>query len=878
MRWRRFFQRKHTDAELQREIELHMEEEIAENVERGMSAEEARRQAYLKFGNVQQIREEVWRKNSWVGMENLFRDLKHVLRRLKNEPTAVITVAISLGLGIAANVVIFSGVNKMLLQRPPVGDPATLVEIFSTALHGQRVHATAWQVYEALHTQARSFSGVAAFTEFLQGTLTGDGEPERVWGQSTTTNFFDVAQVPMRLGRGFTNNEEYSPVIVLGYGLWRQSFHGDKAIVGKTVTISGRTFTVVGVTAPGFRGMIRIIDARFWIPLAERGELAPEQITDPTIPNLNVIARTKPGVTRTEAAAELDTLGKQISANDAKLYPGLGFVMEDAGSLAGPAVQRLELLLAALTAVALLVLCIAGSNVANLLLARAAARHREMAVRIALGATRWQLIRPMLLESALLAVGGGVFGVLVTLVGLRALQGFHIPVPLPIDTSLDVDWRVTLYAFLLSVGIGLLCGIGPAFAATHPIVPNALKGESTLERPGRKWNVRNVLVVVQIAACLVLLCTTGLYLHSLANASGMDPGFRTHGVFMMAIDPVHNGYKAEEAPLLLRRVRERVAGLPGVVSASWADTVPLSMDGSADSFHPAGRAADAEHDPRSDVYNVSPGYFDTMGIALLAGRDMNSVDPNTPKQAVVNEMFAKKMFGTGNAVGERVSGRQSTYEIVGVVKNSRSEFMAEENLPILYAGLEQNIGAGSASPLLGYSLMVHYEGNMAELAAAMRKEIHAIDPKLAVFNEKEMKEHIDDALIIPRVESAVFGTFGLAGLLLAAVGLYGLMSYSVQRRTHEIGIRLALGATRSGVQTLVVKQGMTLAVIALVIGAPLALAASKIAAKLQYGVSAYDAVTFTCVPIFLAAIALVACCIPAQRAATIEPQTALRHE
>lgn len=878
MSWRRFFQRKQSNAELQREIELHMEEEIAENLERGMSAEEGRRQAYLKFGNAQRIREEVWRKNSFVGMENLLRDLRHVLRRLKGEPTAVITVAVSLGLGIAANAVIFSGVNKMVLQKPPVGDPATLVQLYSTERHGQIVHMIAMPVYEALRTQARSFSGVAAYTVFLQGTLAGDGEPERVWGQSTTTNFFDVAQLPMRLGRGFTRNEEYSPVIVLGYGLWRQSFHGDEKIVGKTITISGRTFTVVGVTMPGFHGMIRIVDARFWVPLGVRGELAPEQITDESFNSFNVIGRMKPGVSRTEAAAELNTVAGRLAAHDAKLYPGLGFAMEDAGSLQGPAMQRVELLLAALTAVALLVLCIAGSNVANLLFAQAAARHREMAVRIALGATRWQLIRPMLLESALLAVGGGVFGVVVTVVGLRALQGFHIPVPLPIDMNLDVDWRVTLYAFLLSVGIGLLCGIGPAFAATHPVVPNALKGEITLERVGRRWNVRNLLVVVQISACLILLCTTGLYLHSLANVSNIDPGFRTHGVFMMAIDPVHNGYKAEEAPLLLRRVRERVVGLPGVFSASWADTVPLSMDGSVDSFHPAGKAADPQHDPRSDVYNVSPGYFDTMGIALLAGRDMNSVDPNAPKQAVVNEMFAKKIFGVGNAVGERVSGRRSTYEIVGVVKNSRSEFLAEESLPILYAGLEQNIGAGDASPLLGYSLMVRYEGNMAEVAAAMRKEIRAIDPNLAVFNEKEMKEHIDDALIIPRAESAVFGTFGFAGLLLAAVGLYGLMSYSVQRRTHEIGIRLALGATRSGVQALVVKQGMTLAAIAVAIGAPLALGASKIAAKLQYGVTAYDAVTFTCVPIFLGAVTLVACCIPAQRASNIEPQMALRHE
>jgi predicted permease len=883
MSWKRFFRRGQNDAELQQEVELHLEEEVAENVARGMDAGEAQRRARVKFGSVQRMREEVWEQGSISVAEDFMRDLGHVFRRLVKSPAAVVTVVVSLGLGIAANVFIFTAVNKLMFQGPPVGNPTTLLDVYSTFNHGQRINKSTLTMYDDLREQTKSFSGVAAYDQILPATIGGQGEAERVWGQSTTANFFDVAELPMALGRGFFSGEDRTPVVVLSYELWRRHFNGDAVIVGKTVPLSGRMFTVIGVTARGFHGINRFFEAEFWVPMGEREQLAGESLdamearqTGSSGGWLDVIARLKPGVSRSQATAELNAMAGRLAIAHPKEDEGLGFHTEQSGGLLPSQRDHFAIFLTALAVIAFLVLCIASSNVANLLLVRAAARHKEMAVRIALGATRFQLIRPLLLESTLLAVGGGVFGVALSLMGIQGLTVFHLPSAIPIDLSLNVDWRVAVYAFLLSVGTGMLCGVGPALTASRPVLPNSLKGESTLDRPGRRWGLRNLLVVLQISLCAVLLCTTGLFLRSLGKSAAVDPGFRTSGVVMMSIDPGHNGYSPEQTSLLLKRLRERAITLPGVKSAVWTDKVPLSFYGQGGQFHKAASAANPKQDPRVEVYEVNAGYFNTLGVPWVAGRDFDTVDPNAPKQAVVNEEFARMVFGRSSAVGQWVTDENATYEIVGVVKNTKSMTVSEDDEPILYSVLEQNMGM--AAPIMGFSLLMRYEGNPAEVSAAMQNEIHGQDPTLAVFGEKRMDEQLSDALIMPRVAAVVFGVFGFSGLLLAAVGLYSVMSYSVSSRTREIGIRLALGATRSGVRGLVVRQGMVLSCVALGIGLPLALAASKIAGRALYGIAPHDWMTFTAVPVFLAAVALLACWLPARRAATVDPQTALRHE
>ena len=806
-------------------------------------------------------------------------DLAYAFRRLSKSPGIVLAVMVSIGLGIAANATIFSMVSRFVLRPAPVGDPPTLMSLHLTHDGEQCCNHFPWPIYTDVRDQAKSFSGVAAYYELVPASIGGKGEPERVWGQATTSNFFDVAQLGMTLGRGFASDEDRLPVIVLSQRLWQRRFASDPAILGKSITLSGRSFTVVGIAPPAFRGVDVPLDPQFWVPLGNLEQLAP------SIPSreresrgfhwLAVIGRLTPGVSRKQAAAELSTLARRFAA----AYPGTdkggGFRFEQAGSLPPRERSTVLMFLAALSMAVLLILAIAGANVANLLLAQATGRQREMAVRLALGATRGRLLRLILMESVLLALGGGFFGFALSLWATDALSAFRLPAPVPLDLSVSVDWRVLLYTFALSVGAGVLFGLAPAWAASRPLLSSALKGEDALARPGRRWSLRNTLTVSQIAMSLVLLCATGLFLHSMERASGIDIGFRSRGILMMSVDPRVHGYTAERTTQFLTQLRERVAGLPGVISAACTDSVPLSGGNRSDSFHAEGRPSTGP-DPGVELYMATSGYLETMGIPRIAGRDFAGEAANAPKVAIVNQVFVDRIFRGEDPIGRRVTGAGVTYEVIGVVKNIKSRFLGEDIRPVLFRSLEQSTGSDPA--FLGYTLVVRTAGNDAAMERSVRQVIHTLDPTMAIYNEATMEEHLRDALFLPRLAGTLFGLFGFIGLLLAAVGLYGVMSYSVSRRTREIGIRMALGAQTGEVQHLIIRQGMLLALIAMVLGLAAALAAAKLFAAFLYGVRPYDLVTFTAVPLFLTTVTFLACWIPARRAARVNPLTALHYE
>ena len=804
-------------------------------------------------------------------------DLTHTIRRLSKSPGFVFAVMVSIGLGIAANATIFSMVSKFVLRPAPVEEPSTLISLHTT-YNEQCCSHFPWPVYRDLRDQAQSFSGVAAYFDLVPASIGGSGEPERVWGQSATSNYFDVARLPMTLGRGFISDEERSPVIVLGYRLWQRRFGADPAILGRPIMLSGRPFTVVGVAPPAFHGLDIPLDPEFWVPLGNLDQLVPNtpKRDARAIHWLAVLGRLKPGVTRIQAAAELNMLAHRFAVSYPETDKRAGFRFEQAGSLPPRDRSAVILFLVALSIVVLLVLSIAGANAANLLLARAAARQREMAVRIALGATRGRLLRQMLIESLLLALGGGLFGVVLSEWTTRALSAFHLPAPIPLDLRISVDWRVLLYAFALSVGTGLLLGLLPAWAGSRPLVLSALKGEDRLVRPGRRWSLRNVLVVSQIAMSLVLLSATGLFLRSMQSAAGITIGFRSNGILMMAVDPQVHGYTAERAVQLLEQWRRRVAALPGVVSVACTDSPPLSGGNRSDSFHALGRPQSNQPETGVELYMATPGYFETLGIPRIAGRDFADESASGPKVAVVSQAFVARVLGGENPIGQQVTGGGVTYQIIGVVGDIKSRTLGEDLRPVLYRSLAQSV-AGDPS-VMGYSLLIRISGNPAALVGGVRSEIRSLDPAMAIFNVETMEQHLRDALFLPRLAATLFGVFGFTGLALAGVGLYGVMSYSVSRRTREIGIRLALGAPIGRVRRLIVRQGMGLTAIAVALGLPAAFAVAKFSTSLLYGVRAHDPVTFIAVPLFLATIAFLACWLPARRATRLDPQAALRCE
>jgi predicted permease len=864
------------EEEFSAELESHLAMHVEDGLRAGLSPQEARRQALIRLGGAEQTRQAYRERRGLPWLESFGRDIAHGMRTLRKHPAATATAVLSIGLGIGANATIFSMVSRFVLRPAPMGDPSTLLALHTTHEGDQCCNSFPYPVYTDLRDQAQSFSGVAAYFELIPASIAGGGEPERVFGQAVTSNFFQVTELPMVLGRGFIKGEEDAHEVVLGAALWQRCFNADKEIVGKTVTISGHAFTVVGVVTPAFHSVDQILGTEFWVPLGNVTQLVA------TLPAqgsreahwLAVVGRLKPGVTRKQAAAELQTLAERFALSNPKTDKGNGFVFEQAGAVQQGNRRMLMLFLTALSVVVLLVLSIACANVANLLFAQAASRQRDMAVRLALGATRGRLQRQLLIESVLLGLGGGVLGVTLSLWTTSTLSTFHIPAPVPIDVSIRVDWRVLVYSFGLSIISGLLLGIAPAWAASRPRLANALKGEDTLARPGRRISLRNLLVVAQIAMSVVLLCVTGLFLRSLQSAASIDIGFRSKGLLMMSVDPRVHGYTPERTVAFLSLLQQRVAALPSVVSAVVTDVAPLSGGNRSDSFHADGGPDKDKHDANTDLFMVTPGYFETMGIPSVAGRDFGGETATGPKTAVVNRAFVERVFGDANPIGRQVTGGGTTYQIVGVTANVKARTLGEETRPVLYRSLNQSIANDPS--FLGYTLVVHTSGNPTAVEQAVRRQIHALDPTMAIFNDETMEEHVRSAYFLPRLAATLFGTFGFIGLVLAAIGLYGVMSYAVSRRTREIGIRIAMGAQPGTVERLIVRQGLMLTLIALALGWPAAWMLSKLAASFLYGIQPHDALTFAVVPPFLIAIALLACWIPGRRAAAVDPMQALR--
>jgi putative ABC transport system permease protein len=809
-------------------------------------------------------------------MHGLLFDLRYALRGLRRTPAFTVIVLLTLALGIGANSAIFSVVNSVLLKPLPYKDPDRLVTIFhdypSLKLEAP-VTAPGFRDYRDRTT---SFEAMAVQSGW-GANLTGGTEPVRITANRVTQQFFSVLGVAPAMGRPFLAEEEEpgnDRVVILGHGLWQRLFGGDAGVLGRMVSLNSEQYEVVGVMPRTFLDPWNQ-EAELWAPLA----FTPAQLQSRN-EYLMVTARLKPGITVERAQAELDALLEGIRRDDPSQANSFGL-------LAKPVVKvrtgNIRTALFVLLGAVGFVLLIACANVANLFLVRAAGRHREIAVRTALGAQRWPIIRQLLVESTILSVVGGALGLLIAWMSVRLLIGFN-PGNIPRLEELTIDGRVVAFTAIVAVVTGLLFGVFPALRATRSNLHDSLKegGRSgTGDRGGQL--VRRTLVVAEVALALTLLVGGGLLLRSFARLADVDPGFNSRQLLTFAVSLPAAKYPSDTVRRgFLNEALVRLAALPGVQAVGAASVLPFSGGWSTGSFNVEGyQVGDGESSPWGDQRIVSPGYFEAMGTPLLAGRFIDDTDrPGGIRVAVVDDEFVRRFYRSNeDAIGKRFWFGSSTptdstlyISIVGVVKHARHEALDAE------ARVQLNRPFAQAGGLGGPSFVVRTTGDPMRMVPAVRAAIQEIDPDMPLARIRSMEEMIGTSMSQRRLSTILLGIFSGIALLLATLGIYGVMSYTVSQRTRELGIRMALGASREGVLRLVLSQGMMLAIIGVVVGLAGAFALTRVIASQLYDVKPTDPLTFVAVTVLLSSVALVASLIPAMRATRVDPMVALREE
>jgi predicted permease len=734
--------------------------------------------------------------------------------------------------------------------------------------------------------QAPSFEAMAAVQTHVPAAIGAQGDPERRWGALVTAGYFDVVKPSFALGRGFAaprdDTRGEAPAIVLSHALWRDAFGADPAIVGRPISINRRTATVIGVTASGFRGTDLGIVPEFWIPFSMIDEV--EARSGPVTVNrrrfwLSVVGRLRPGADLAAARAELDVIAQTLNRAHGR-EDSRRFDAQRAGQIAPELRKMAVTVFAAASCIMALVLLSACSNVASLLLGRASARRRETAARMALGASRARLVRQLLTESLLLALLGGIGGAIVATYAVALLGSIRTPFGWPLDLTVAPDPRVLIFCAGLSVLTALAFGLAPALRATRTDLAADLKADWRGGGPAKHaFRFRNGLVVAQVAICTVLLLCLGLSVRSLLATRAVDVGMQTRGLLLAGFDPGldhRTDQESQESRQLLRRVLDHAAAIPGVASATLTTSVPLTMVVSNSRFVPAENAGNPQAlRVRTDIYGVGPQFFATMGIPFRDGTDFGA-GAAAGRPAIVNQAFVDAAFPGQSAVGRRVLGDGKALDIVGVVGTAKSRSIVEADRPAIYLPLLTEYSANDT--VRGLTLVLKTATPAAGYASQARDAIRRADQSLAVFDVRTMESHFNDALILPRLTSALTVVGGAIGLLMAMVGVYGVVSFSVTRRRRELGIRLAIGARPFEVVMMIVKNGAWLAAVGIVLGVIATTVVARFAASLLHGVSPVDPVTFLLAPSLLLLVAIVASAVPARSAGRIDPVEVLRSE
>ena len=832
-------------------------------------------------------------------MATLLQDLRYALRTLRKSPLFTGVAVLSLALGIGANTAIFTLIHQLILELLPVKHPEELVLLTSRGQHyGSNTgsNAISYPMYQDIRDKNQVFSGM--FCKFgTNFSLSFEGRTELVSGELVSGNYFPVLGVGSAVGRVFNASDDLiqggHPLAVLSYGFWKTRFGGNRNAIGARILVNGYPLTIVGVSQAGFDGVEVGTSPQIRIPMTMKKEVTSffYSLNDRRGRFAQVFGRLKPGMTLEAARAGLQPLYHQIlqmevqqkefaKATEYTRQQFLKMWMDVLPASKGRSGLRQQFTnpLWALMAIVGLVLLIACSNVANLLIARATARQKEIAVRLALGASRRRLICQLLEESVLLSAAGGLAGLGLAVWMDRTLIGFLPLGVTPLTVSSVPDGRVLGFTFAVAVLTGLVFGLAPALQATRPELAGTLKDQAGSVVGGTAVGLRKFLVVAQVSLSLLLLIGAGLFIQSLRNLKELNPGFHTENLLTFAMDPTLNGYKPERTLQFYRQLTDRMNGLPGARSAALAVVQILDGNEWDSSVTVEGYTVKQGEWVDPHMQFISPRFFETMGIPVLLGRDFTiQDDQGTPKVAIVNEKFARRYFGGANAIGRHVGnggnpGTKTDIEIVGVVKDTKYESMRDEIPYELYLPYRQ------VEFVVGMTAYLRTEADPENMFALLRRTVREVDSNVPVYRMRTLEQQVDKSLMSERLLATLSAIFGCLATLLAAVGLYGVMAYMVARRTREIGIRMALGASGGSVVWLVMREVLLLAVVGLAIGLPSAWALTRLVETQLFGIQPADPLTMTMAAIGIAAVATLAGYLPARRATGIDPMRALRWE
>jgi predicted permease len=881
------------EAEVSEEIAQHLDDLYDELRARGMADDEAvvaaLRQLDDKGGIAAQLRVVEPRRDpdppvagaSRPGepLGNLWRDIRYAVRVLARNRVFTTVAIVTLALGIGLNTAVFSAVHALLFRPLPfVAEPDRLVQVYRT--HPTLEYGSN-SIPHFMDVRARTgdvFTGMAAW-RFVPVHVSADGATARVMGQLVSADFFEVLGAPIALGRGFLPEEEVAPgahqVAVLGHGTWRTMFGSDPSVVGRTVVLNGRSYEIIGVAGAGFRGPIAVLEPALWVPLMQLDHFMPG-----TLGNferrgnsfLLSFARLQPGVSVEQARERMAALVAELREEFPGSYAEQGINLVPQGEAGiNPqwrgSQQALSAVMMAVVAVLLLIACV---NVANLMLARARQRSREMAVRLSLGASRSQLVRQLLTESLILAFIAGAAALLLAQLVIRALNGFSLPFEFPISLDLQLSTPVLAFTFALSLMTGLIFGLVPALQATSPSLVPALKGDSP--GGGSRSRASRVLVVVQMALSLVLLIAAGLFVRSLATAVDIDKGFDETSLLLATVDPGLQGYDRPRAEAFYATLAERLRAHPAVRAVGFGEMVPLGVGSQQRGFEIPGHELAPGEDVNFDYNIVTPGYFEAMGIPALRGRVFTERDDaNGPRVVVINERITERFWPGEDPIGRTVVVSGEEHTVIGVVPTGRYRTLGETPLPFYYLAQAQ---------WWNWQMTVHVRttGDPVPFAPTLRAEVRALDPDLPLSDVRTMTQSLGIALLPARLAGTVLTAFGMLGLLLAAIGIYGVIAYTVAQRTREIGIRMAVGAAHAQVVGALMRQGLALVAVGAAFGLAGGWGVWHLVRGMLHGATAPDALTFTAVPLLLIAVAALAIWIPARRAALVDPVVALKME